>query len=71
MTYHTLYTSDGSAITPGMAIQLQPAHDLWMMGYRFGTVREIYGKKVSVELHRFEHKIIRRISPSLLLDASN
>ena len=45
--------------TPGDRIELHPATDLWMRGARFGTVRKIGRKLLTVEIDALSRGPIR------------
>ena len=50
-----------SEFKPGARIELHPATDLWMRGARFGTVRKIGRKFLTVEIDALRRPI--RIRP--------
>jgi hypothetical protein len=48
-----------SDFKPGDRIELHPATDLWMRGARFGTVRKIGRKFVTIEIDALSRGPIR------------
>jgi hypothetical protein len=48
---------EGNAVRVGDRIELHPAHDLWMRGARFGTVRRLLPGDLAVV--KMDHPLVK------------
>lgn len=46
----------GQNVRVNQTVEVSPSYDLWMMGARYGVVKEINGRLAKVEMHHPEVK---------------